>query len=365
MGDWIKGLLVGSIIIALIAAGFLIWGGLDKNPVWHNVDATILIVALLALSIGCARLVLGPVESLKCDSLKGCVAWALALGGGVLVIVVVGLAMWKFTGSAANTAIGLPLIVIVGVIVLLIVISLVTFVFSVLGLASNNQALGLPDGSVRSIIALMLLVLFSIVAIYLYNNTASTSGLKSLAHLKAEDVTKLQAQLPNVVAVQEPAASPAATPPAPPTFTVYYRDIDPAANDIAKQLIVLLGTLVTAVASFYFGSNAVASAQAAMSGQQNVGPVVTNIAPNPIPLNAAAQPLTLTGRNLGKITKVHLERKGQGDIDGVGLNHPDDSTVTVQVTTGTEAAKAGDWDVVVVEDDEKHAITVGKKATIG
>lgn len=214
------------VIAAVVAAGFAIYFLGAGSSLSNLQRVAIFVAALLALFLAfflAMWLTVGSPAWPQCDGLKSCVAWLLALGGGALVVFVLVWVMLNFTGTVPGSTatapggtvpssiVGLPLIVIVGVIVLLIVISLVTFTFSVLGLASQKDALGLPDGSVRSIIALMLLVLFSILAIYLYNSVA-TGGANN-----------------------------------------------PGA-DIAKQLIVLLGTLVTAVASFYFGSNAVSSA---------------------------------------------------------------------------------------------------------
>jgi hypothetical protein len=210
---------IAGVIVAGIAIYFLGVGGLGTLQ-----SVAIFVAAMLALLfaffLGLWLAIGGPSSFTwpKCDGFQNCVAWLLALGGGALVVFVLVWVMLKFTGTdATSTIVGLPLIVIVGVIVLLIVIALVTFTFSVLGLTSKKEALGLPDGSVRSIIALMLLVLFSILAIYLYNSVAHGG----LTDASAKD-----------------------------------------AVDIAKQLITLLGTLVTAVASFYFASNAVESAHA-------------------------------------------------------------------------------------------------------
>ena len=229
-GEWLD-CLVGWVpaVISLVAIGFAIyllgWGNLSSTG--RDLAIAGLALAILAFLASLWR-VRGTAYNFQCDSLKSCVAWLLALGGGGLVVFVLVWIMLKLTGVDSTitigsvplvVVIGLPLMVIVGVIVLLIVISLVTFTFSVLGLASKKQALGLPDGSVRSIIALMLLVLFSIMALYLFNSIATGK-------------------------------------------------VDPAALDIAKQLITLLGTLVTAVASFYFGSNAVSSAHAAAAAAQ-------------------------------------------------------------------------------------------------
>jgi hypothetical protein len=221
-----------AVVVGVIVAGIAIFFlGVDNLSTLQRV--AIFVAAMLALLfaffLGLWLAIGGPGSFTwpKCDGFQNCVAWLLALGGGALVVFVLVWVMLKFAGTDTTSTgtgaiVGLPLIVVVGVIVLLIVIALVTFTFSVLGLTSKKEALGLPDGSVRSIIALMLLVLFSILAIYLYN---------SIAHGGLTDATAKDAV------------------------------------DIAKQLITLLGTLVTAVASFYFASNAVASAHAAAHAQ--------------------------------------------------------------------------------------------------
>lgn len=218
------------VVISVIAIGFAIyllgWG--DLSSTGRGLAIAGLVLALLAFLASLWR-VIDAAPAVQCDGLKGCVAWLLALGGGAVVVFVLVWVMLNVTGTVSggtataaagggSSSIGLPLIVIVGVIVLLIVISLVAFVFSVLGLASAKEALGLPDGSVRAIIALMLLVLFAILSLYLYNSVSTAAK-------------------------------------------------DSPAIDVAKQLITLLGTLVTAVSSFYFGTNAVSSEHSAMRNQ--------------------------------------------------------------------------------------------------
>jgi hypothetical protein len=217
-GLWVA--VFAGIIVAAIAIYFLGFGDLttlQRVAIFVASMFALLFAFFLALWLTVGSPTWADPAWLKCGNGNSCVAWLLALGGGALVVFILVWVMLKFTDSnASNATVGLPLIVIVGVIVLLIVIALVTFTFSVLGLTSKKEALGLPDGSVRSIIALMLLVLFAILSLYLYNTVGGKDG--------------------------------------------------PAA-DIAKQLITLLGTLVTAVASFYFASNAVASAHAAAHAQ--------------------------------------------------------------------------------------------------
>ena len=272
----------------------------------------------------------------------------LTIGGGSVVVFALVWMLIKLTGERAVTSsVGLPLIVLVGVIVLLIVIALVTFTFSSLGLASPREALGLPDGSIRAIMALMLLVLFSIVSIFLYDSIASRP-LQTAEHVTQAQLDDMRRQVTVVVTQAEAGSNPAA-------FRVMFRETNGPADDIAKQLIVLLGTLVTAVASFYFGSASVASASAAALAQKVEEPSATAISPDPIAAGGGAQALTIVGSGLGNVGRLHLERKGQADIDAASVKATDTS-VTAQITLPA-GSQAGRWDVVA--NDGASATTIG------
>ncbi|MGP0092820.1 MAG: hypothetical protein ACLPKB_23195 [Xanthobacteraceae bacterium] len=295
------------------------------------------------------------------------VAWILAVGGGALVAFSLVWVLLKASNGELDTHLKLPLILVVSVIVLLIVVSLVTFTYSVLGLANPKKALGLPNGSVRAMIALMLLAVFAVVSIFLYDSLSENGKLMSITKVPADQLSELRSRL-SVALVQSEAAPPraaatgAAAPPtqggaAPQaassgeTFTVYFRNTSPASEDLAKQLIVLLGTLVTAVSSFYFGSNAVASAHAAAldSGrppEPPAGPKLLSISPNPINADGRPQTLTITGGGLGRISTLHLHKDDQQIPAVVGPAQVTDTKVTAQVTIPSTTA-TGTWDVVV------------------
>jgi hypothetical protein len=227
----------------------------------------------------------------------------LTIGGGVLIAVFVVLAIWIFHNKNIGPELKLPLVVIFGVVVLLMVIGLLTFSFSQLNLASAGQALGLPDGSVRAIIALMLLVLFTIVGIFLYNSVAS-GPVQSVQKVNETQLTELRKQVVVVLTLPEGAG----------LSTVYFRPSSPAGEDIAKQLITLLGTLVTAVASFYFGSAAVSSAHEAVLKMSVAGvqpaPIVTGLTPASLKQGTIALPVKITGSNLGSVKAVTFAKGG-------------------------------------------------------
>lgn len=196
-------------------------------------------------------------------------ALAIALGGGVVVAIALIWILYLVTSvgttDTVRTIVGLPLIVVLGVTVLLIVIGLVAFSFKAIKLANPKEALGLPSGSVRAIIALMLLVVFSIMSIFLFNSL-SAPPLRTLEHVTQSGLNDMSARVMIIQKKAEPAPAGAVGSAAEAVYTVTFQEANGPAGDLAKQLIVMLGTLVTAVASFYFGASNVASAQKALAG---------------------------------------------------------------------------------------------------
>ncbi len=140
----------------------------------------------------------------------------------------------------------LPMLLIVGVVVLLAALACDAVILNLLGLSNRKQALGLPAGSVRAVIALSLILVFSIIAVFMFTQQAQPGTVQSKG-LTAELVQTLPKD--QVVAiVAEPSTSPA-------IYDVTVEQLTPASTQIAMQLITILGTLVTAVAAFYFGAS--------------------------------------------------------------------------------------------------------------
>ena len=189
----------------------------------------------------------------------------------------------------------LPMLMIDGAVIMIGVLGFAAIVFSTFNLHDRSQALALPEGSIRAVIAVMLIVMFAILAIYLFTaiqggsvrmiNHVSSPVLEGLA--KNPDIQILSTEMEQqVVSAQGPSET--GTKKLPPlssdasekdanhqsayvnrtrdnpTQTPFYTVVisektSEASSDLAKQLVVLLGTLVTSISSFYFGSRAVAS----------------------------------------------------------------------------------------------------------
>jgi hypothetical protein len=356
-------------ILVLVASAVLLGGILLLCGIGVKVQGasrTVIIGALLLL--GALALLAFTVFSSKSsektsDNWEKKILLALIVLG---VLAVGGTFVWigsEIKLQEAGPELTLPLVVIVGVVVLLITLALVAVTFSVLNMSDKGQALALPEGSVRAVIALMLLLVFAIAAIFLYSNVSNGGKLHEFKNVTKTQLTVLQKQ--GGVVHFEPSSDTASAADGP--FTVYFRDINSqAGDDIAKQLIVLLGTLVTAVASFYFGSSSVATARdAADRARLGIGgPNAASVSPSILKADGSSQPLAITGANLGNVNDVKLvSADGKTSISAdAGSVKASAATVTCNMTVPA-ATPAGPYDVVVA-DNANNSSTVPKGVAI-
>ena len=185
------------------------------------------------------------------------------LGVGLTLVVVpavllmLGLAYQWFDGMRL---VGLPMLAIFGIIILFGTVALVAMLFRSLSLTDRREALALPPGSIRAAIALALIVLFAIISIMLFQSMLGTSYvMHGMTKVQRDD---LVAKLPERVILSVPAACAASVPrggscaDADQRFDLHMQGATPppGASDLAKQLLVLVGTLMTAVTSFYFAT---------------------------------------------------------------------------------------------------------------
>jgi TRAP-type C4-dicarboxylate transport system permease small subunit len=185
--------------------------------------------------------------------------------------------LWLEKEISYNPAYTLTVLLIAGVSGLVIVLSFMVAVFSALNLSQNSQALGLPEGSVRAIIAISLILIFSIQAVYLYGDlsriqieTAVVTRTQleaipieqiiSSAALEVEEMEELQVESDEKL------------------FEVKRRiEKSEESTDFAKQVLTTVSTLVVAIAGFYFGTRAVSIAR---GEEAPLLPIIRKIVPN-------------------------------------------------------------------------------------
>ena len=293
--------------------------------------------------------------------------YGAAILTGVAAFVVVVLLCVVFWGLKDLVPVGesrLPLVAIGGVVVLILLLTAVTTMFSILSLTNKDQAMGLPEGSIRAVIALSLIVLFAILSIFLYQNVSKGGDIVVIANMSDTERTQFMRDHANARDIQAAVVKDQTGQPR--TFNdekgqlirnadgtpkyfydVSYRSANTAGEDFAKQLLVLLGTLMTAITSFYLGAGTVTSAVRAGEKSETSAATFTGVTPTKHSLAAGkAIKLEIAGTNLDGISRVRLVKTGQTPID-VKEVKPTPTKVTCDFDlTG---ASTGTWSIEVAE----------------
>lgn len=157
-------------------------------------------------------------------------------------------------------------------------LALIAMVFHALGLASADEAFGLPAGSLRSLLAVGVMVLFAVFGLQALMNdgAVSLSGWQPFTTTVA-DAAQIQREVERyekkgLLAIAGAASGAAGTEL---RIDAPTRTTPAATQDIQKQIITALITLVTSVVSFYFGSRSVeAMAKGATDGKGGGGGAV-------------------------------------------------------------------------------------------
>jgi len=287
----------------------------------------------------------GPATRVVIDArqdVRRAVAVLMGLLAGLIVVVIVGitLATWLIERTAgAGSTMSLTLMLVIGVSALLAVLGGLVAIFAVLGLTQPSHSLGLPEGSVRAVIALALILIFSIQAVYLYGDLGGEHTYRSTGLTQAE-----YAQLPpeRTVAVTASGEGDARR------YDVTLRPEKPeAAVDLAQQILTTVSTLVVAVAGFYFGTRSVLAAQGDRRGAE---PLIRKVEPAQGAAGSDVA-LTITGRGFGQAETVRLTR---GDRVLTADNVMSGAErVTASVHLPADAAP-GAWSLEVAFADGAH-----------
>jgi IPT/TIG domain len=242
--------------------------------------------------------------------MKSNLGWYIFAAFLLLALSVSAVIFALFTASS-RVEIVLGLTVIAGVSTLVLVLFIMAAGFTAMKMNDPQQALGLPEGSIRAMIALMLIIIWIIMSVFLLNvvNTAAANS----------DTAR-----------------------------------------VAQQLMTTIGTLVVAVAAFYFGSRSVESATQALAAAigQKPYPVIEHVDPKQAQLGKDCT-LTITGRNFRRPSVRLVQTTPPREIGTKGNPLSNDTTISCTMTLGAEADQTlvGEWALLVVnEDGEKHQL---------
>jgi hypothetical protein len=189
-------------------------------------------------------------------------------------------------------------------------------------------------------------VIFAILSVFLFSDL--TDGqIRTLSNLSNDQKEAILKSLPaqQLVSTHQEAAPKGAGATESPTFMISFRTApDTAGVDFGKQLLVLIGTLVTAVSSFYFGSKAAGSNAESPSGS---APVVNSVTPSTLSPKDASKPqeVQISGDNLDLIKEIKAVHEGRHIV----ATDVTSSGSTAKCKFDFKDAPSGQWDIVVTD----------------
>ena len=227
------------------------------------------------------------------------------------------------------------LVIVIAIAALLMMLFVVASGFSRLQLSDAKQPLGLPEGSIRALIALFLILIFIIFGIYLFRVVGQGQLLGPITMSSEEMLVRK-----DVASFAHLSGD---------NYNVWL--VGPAVSEdgvrLSQQLLTTVGTLVVAVAGFYFGSTTVSSAAAAVRGEARAEPVITTVTPAAGATSASVS-LEIQGRDFRMPRALRLVRGDQqiSATDILASSTRITGTVVLDQPAGGE-----NWDVVVEHED--------------
>lgn len=162
-----------------------------------------------------------------------------------------------------NPDVLIPVVAIGSAVGLLFSLAFLSIVFSALDLSDRSQALGLPEGSIRALIALLLITLYIVTAIFLYNQLRFPAmAERTTRYIGISEAELTQIPLEEVVAIR---VTPVGVDGAEERTFDVDRELprvekSAVSQRFAEQILTFTSTLVATIAAFYFGARSVAVA---------------------------------------------------------------------------------------------------------
>jgi len=230
----------------------------------------------------------------KRPSILSLIVCALA----IIAAIVAGLIWLPEPSRKPEILMGLVIVLTVSTMILLLFI--IAAAFAALKLTDPRQALGLPDGSIRALIALLLIMIWISLSIYLFNQIADSST-------------------PN----------------------------NEERDRLAQHIITTMGTLVVAVAGFYFGTSSVKEARATLRDAAALSaPSIRSIIPRKSPGNQNIN-ATILGKNFrAPLSVLFVKADGTQETEA-RITSPSDTKISCTFNLSSP----GVYDLIVINKD--------------
>ncbi len=275
------------------------------------------------------------------------------VGAALLLVFGAGWLTWYFNSkSGANDELQMSVMVVAAIVALMTILFILAAGFKSMELTEEKQPLGLPEGSIRAMIALVLIMVFIIFGIYLFRIIGQGGAYAYVDQLDKEPDKAVLEKWERL------SGRPAQ----------YWRDgsgkfyyiyawqpTSDEAKRLAQQLITTVGTLVVAVAGFYFGSSSTSSAvkqgrEDITTTQDTAKPEITQVTQGE-GKKGESVPLTITGKNFKSPKSVHLLR----GVERMTANIISSTATEITCRVTLDKEPDGKWDLIVENGDGKEA----------
>jgi hypothetical protein len=233
----------------------------------------------------------------------------------------------------AEIVLGVELVI--GVIALIVSLVFMTVIFKSLNLTNPENSLGLPEGSIRAVIALSLILIFMISSVFLYYQVGHPATYTSVNVTEAQIANISQG---TIVSIQRGGTYNNES-----VFNVTFLANNQSSVDIAKQIITTVSTLVVAIAGFYFGTKAVSVAKGAV---EISSPVIRRVEPLELKVGDNEKEIKIIGKDF-ETPKVKF--KPDSGIEFIDMKW-NETEISCKVNIKDDAA-AGKYTVIVTNSD--------------
>lgn len=276
--------------------------------------------------------------------------WIWPTAAVIVAVVILGFMLLAINKLPRNPETQIGLVIVLAVVVLSVLLTFMGTVFRSLGIFDVSKPLGLPEGTIRALITIYLLVMFVIVGIFLFMRVSGAVFYRFDVDVPKEDVREFVTQFKdrivgtmdsrdgkNVrITIRQPA------------------DVTDEGKQMAQQMLTIMSTLLGTIGGFYYGTSALRAARG-----EPVALKVARISPR----SAAPQPgppqpdvdIDVMGVGFSEGAYVLLRSKigTQPDIDATAVKFVSPSLLKCSFNLAGRGA--GKWDVVVTNPDGREA----------
>ena len=167
----------------------------------------------------------------------------------------------------------LALLVLVGLGAFIGIMNFLSFSAQWIGITDARQPFGLPEGTVRAILTIAFIVLVGVLASFLLTQSGARVVFNkqpiTIESLGTTEAQALQQKLSAEALVVLDSISVAAGAPPRSKVLIYTRNDYRLADDVAKQILTILSTILAAMIGFYFGARPTEGARSDDSAERS------------------------------------------------------------------------------------------------